>query len=97
MQSHDFFLVHGHVYYIVLGELANIVFNDKFIPNLADGYHQYLIEQNSEGITVQKAIKEKITAVQKDIIFFKLFLLFNTSFYYISNHKKSQSINTQIK
>lgn len=52
---------------MVLGELANIVFDDKFIPKLADGYQKYLMEQNSDGITVQRTIKAKLAEVQKDI------------------------------
>jgi len=52
---------------IVLGELANIVFDDKFIPNLANGYNQYLMEQNIDGMAMQQAIRTQINEIQKDI------------------------------
>lgn len=52
---------------MVLGELASIVFNDSIIPKLADGYRQYLTEQNKEGIAIQDAFRSQINALQRDM------------------------------
>ena len=50
---------------MVLGELASIVFNDDIIPKLAEGYRQYLTEQNKEGIAIQNALRSQINAIQR--------------------------------
>jgi site-specific DNA recombinase len=52
---------------MVLSELANVVFNDALIPQLADEYKKYLTEQNTDSVTSKKALKSQIAAVQKDI------------------------------
>jgi len=52
---------------MVLGELANIVFNEDMIPELITGYRQYLIEQNKESKAIQDVLSQKIIAVQKDM------------------------------
>ena len=52
---------------MILNELANIVFNDDLIPELTNGYRQYLMEQNTDGMSMQRAIKSQITEIQKDI------------------------------
>lgn len=52
---------------IVLGELANIIFNDDIIPKISEGYRQYLNEQNREGVVVQEELIRQIASVQKDM------------------------------
>ena len=52
---------------IVLGELANIIFNEAMIPKLVDGYRQHLVEQNQEEIAMQEILSNKITSIQKDM------------------------------
>ena len=52
---------------IVLGELAGIVFNDNMIPKLANGYRQYLMEQNTDALAMQDELTRQIIAVQKDM------------------------------
>ena len=52
---------------MVLNELANIVFNDSLIPNLAKGYSQYLMAQNKDGTAVVQAIKSQIAVIQKQM------------------------------
>jgi len=36
-------------------------------PKLVEGYRQYLMEQNKEGLAIQEALTRQITAVQKDM------------------------------
>jgi len=52
---------------IVLGELANMVFNDSLIPKLVKGYHQYLIDHNKESNAIQDLLCGKIADLKRDM------------------------------
>lgn len=52
---------------MVLGELANLVFNDSMIPKLADAYYDYMAGSNHSETQLQNRIKKEIASVQKDI------------------------------
>jgi len=52
---------------MVLGELANIVFDEAIIPRIIEAYSHYLMEQCEDGKLVVAAIKNQITAIQKEM------------------------------
>ena len=52
---------------IVLGELANIIFDDAMIPKMKQEYSLYFAEQNQETRTTTKAVKKEINDITKQI------------------------------
>ncbi len=52
---------------LVLKKLADRVFNEKLLPEIIEKYNEFALSKNSEFMTMQKEIKNKLSETEKGI------------------------------